>query len=93
MKKPRLAHEGTVGFETFRNAIGVELIGVLEFTLARLLASCGVKLLPNSPNMLGEARHIRTGAKVSAWHPLRRADSSGPDSRDPPSSISDPQAV
>lgn len=56
----------TIDFDAAGDAIGVELIGVREFTLARLLASCGIKLLPDSPDMLGKARYIRTGAKVPA---------------------------
>jgi hypothetical protein len=56
-KKAKARTRGNRGLRDSRHAIGVELIGVLEFTLARLLASCGIKLLPNSPNMLGEARH------------------------------------
>lgn len=56
----------TVDFDASGDAIGVELLGVREFTLARLLASCGIKLLPDSPDMLGKARYIRTGTKVPA---------------------------
>jgi len=56
----------TVDYDASGDAIGVELIGVQEFTLPRLLASCGIKLLPDSPDMMGKARYIRTGAKVPA---------------------------
>jgi uncharacterized protein YuzE len=56
----------TVDFDAAGDAIGIELIGVEEFTLARLLESCGIKLQPDNPDAIGRARYIRTGAKVPA---------------------------
>ena len=56
----------TVDFDASGDAIGIELIGVKEFTLARLLASCGIELKPKTPDVLGKARYIRTGARIPA---------------------------
>ena len=56
----------TVDFDAAGEAIGIELIGVEEFTLARLLESCGIELHPQNRVAIGKARYIRTGAKVPA---------------------------
>lgn len=56
----------TVDFDAADEPIGIELVGVKEFTLASLLESCGIELKPQRRNSIGNARYIRAGARVSA---------------------------
>ena len=56
----------TVDYDAAGAAIGIELIGVEEFTLERLLESCGIKLQLENRGAIANARYIRTGAKVPA---------------------------
>ena len=56
----------TVDCDTSGDVIGIELVGVKEFTLSRLLEASGIELKPQRPNTLRQARYIRAGTAVTA---------------------------
>ena len=56
----------TVDFDAAGEVIGIELVGVKEFTLSRLLEASGIELKPHRPNTVREARYIRAGTAVTA---------------------------
>ena len=49
----------TVDFDAGGEVIGIELVGVKEFTLSRLLEASGIELKPHRVNTVREARYIR----------------------------------
>ncbi len=54
----------TVDFDSTGDVIGIELVGVKEFTLARLLEASGIELKPNSPDNVRRARYVRAGSAL-----------------------------
>ncbi|MCX6879285.1 MAG: DUF2283 domain-containing protein [Verrucomicrobia bacterium] len=54
----------TVDFDSTGDVIGIELVGVKEFTLSRLLEDSGIALKPHRPDTLRRARYIRTGSAL-----------------------------
>ena len=54
----------TVDFDTAGDVIGIELVGVKEFTLSRLLEASGIELKPHRPNTVRQARYIRAGTSL-----------------------------
>jgi hypothetical protein len=55
-----------VDFDSTEEVIGIELVGVKEFTLSRLLEASGIVLKPHRPNTVRQARYIRAGSAVTA---------------------------
>ena len=54
----------TVEIDARGDVIGIELVGVKEFTLSRLLQAYGIELSPHRPDT--EARYIRAGTPLKA---------------------------
>ena len=54
----------TVDFDTAGDVIGIELVGVKEFTLSRLLEASGIELKPFRPDTMRKARYIRAGTTL-----------------------------
>ena len=56
----------TVDFDAGGEVIGIELVGVKEFTLSRLLETSGIELKPHRVNTVLGARYIRAGTARKA---------------------------